>query len=339
MSARESIIPVFVPHLGCPNDCVFCNQRRISGSTVPAAPEDVEKAISNAAALPRTGVKRQLAFYGGSFTAIPAAEQTALLAAAKAHLDTGEIDAIRLSTRPDAIDEAVLKRLKYYCVETIELGAQSMCDEVLTLAGRGHTAADVETASKMIKAAGFRLILQMMTGLPGDTKERSVETAKKIIALAPDGVRVYPTVIVRDTALFDLWQAGRYKEHSVEQAVDWCAALVPLFDAAGIPIIRLGLNPTEELSGGAAAGGAYHPALGELVKSRIMLCRARELLAGVRPGAAVVLGTAAGRISQLVGQHRCNVAALTAEFGLSALKVRPCEVKNGDIRVLSVEKG
>lgn len=339
MSARESIIPVFVPHLGCPNDCVFCNQRRISGSTMPATPDDVEKAISNAAALPRTGVKRQLAFYGGSFTAIPAAEQTALLAAAKAHLDTGEIDAIRLSTRPDAIDEAILKRLKYYGVETIELGAQSMCDEVLSLSGRGHTAADVEAASKMIKAAGFRLILQMMTGLPGDTKERSIETAKKIIALAPDGVRVYPTVIVRDTALFDLWQAGRYKEHSVEEAVDWCAALVPLFEAAGIPIIRLGLNPTEELSGGAAAGGAYHPALGELVKSRLMLYRAREVLAGVQPGAAVVLGTEAGRISQLVGQHRCNVAALTVEFGLRALRVRPCAAKNGDIRVLSVENG
>ena len=191
----------------------------------------------------------------------------------------------------------------------------------------------------MIKAEGFRLILQMMTGLPGDTKERSIETAQRIIALAPDGVRIYPTVIVRDTALFDLWQAGRYKEHSVEQAVDWCAALVPLFDAAGIPIIRLGLNPTEELSGGAAAGGAYHPALGELVKSRIMLERARQILCGVQPGSAVVLGTAAGKISQLVGQHRCNVTALTAEFKLKSLKIRQCDVKNGDICVISVENG
>ena len=135
MSARESIIPVFVPHLGCPNDCVFCNQRRISGSTVPAAARDVDKAIEDAAALPRTGAKRQLAFYGGSFTAIPIHEQTALLAAAKAHLDRGDIDSIRLSTRPDAIDGAVLKRLAEYGVETVELGAQSMCDEVLRLAG------------------------------------------------------------------------------------------------------------------------------------------------------------------------------------------------------------
>lgn len=338
MSARESIIPVFVPHLGCPNDCVFCNQRRISGSTVPATAEDVEKAIENAAALPRTGAKRQLAFYGGSFTAIPIHEQTALLAAAKAHLDSGDIDAIRLSTRPDAIDGAVLKRLKAYGVETIELGAQSMCEEVLRLAGRGHTALDVEKASLMIREAGFRLILQMMTGLPGDSVERSVETAKRIIALKPDGVRIYPTVIVRDTALFDLWKAGRYKEHTVEDAVEYCARLVPLFDAAGIPVIRLGLNPTEELSGGAAAGGAYHPALGELVKSRIMLERAETLLRGTERGSAVVLGVAASKMSQLIGQHRQNAEKLTHEFGLRSLKIKPADVSGDEIVILSVEK-
>lgn len=338
MSARESIIPVFVPHLGCPNDCVFCNQRRISGSTVPAAARDVDKAIEDAAALPRTGAKRQLAFYGGSFTAIPIHEQMALLAAAKAHLDRGDIDSIRLSTRPDAIDGAVLKRLAEYGVETVELGAQSMCEEVLRLAGRGHTAQDVENASRMIKAAGFRLILQMMTGLPGDSIERSVDTARRIIALEPDGVRIYPTVIVRDTALYDLWQAGRYKEHTVEDAVEYCARLVPLFEAAGIPVIRLGLNPTEELSSGAAAGGAYHPALGELVKSRIMLQKAQALLAGVEPGSTVVLGAAAPKLSQMIGQHRGNIAALCAQFGLAGLKVRPLPPENGEIAVLSVEK-
>lgn len=338
MSARESIIPVFVPHLGCPNDCVFCNQRRISGSTVPAAARDVDKAIENAAALPRTGAKRQLAFYGGSFTAIPIHEQTTLLAAAKAHLDGGDIDSIRLSTRPDAIDGAVLKRLAEYGVETVELGAQSMCDEVLRLAGRGHTAQDVENASRMIKAAGFRLILQMMTGLPGDSIGCSVDTARRIIALEPDGVRIYPTVIVRDTALYDLWQAGRYKEHTVEDAVEYCARIVPLFEAAGIPIIRLGLNPTEELSSGAAAGGAYHPALGELVKSRIMLQKAQVLLAGVEPGSTVVLGVAAPKLSQMIGQHRGNIAALCAQFGLAGLKVRPLPPENGEIAVLSIEK-
>lgn len=337
MSARENIIPVFVPHLGCPNDCVFCNQRRISGQQQPATAQTVKDAISKAAALPHTGAKRQLAFYGGSFTAIPAEEQTALLAAAKAYLDAGEIDSIRLSTRPDAIDGAVLKRLRAYGVETVELGAQSMDDRVLALSGRGHTAEDVARASALIRGAGFRLILQMMTGLPGDTEETSVRTAERIIALRPDGVRIYPTVIVRDTALFDLWQAGQYREHSVEDAVRVCARLLPLFDRAGIPVIRLGLNPTDELSGGAAAGGAYHPALGELVKSRIMLERARALLKGVLPGSSVVLGVNSARISQMTGQHRGNIRVLCEEFGLKSLKIRAAAAENEEILLLSVE--
>ncbi|MBQ7896406.1 MAG: radical SAM protein, partial [Oscillospiraceae bacterium] len=205
MSARESIIPVFVPHLGCPNNCVFCNQRRISGSQQPATAQTVKDAIQQAAALPHTGAKRQLAFYGGSFTAIPVDEQRALLAAAKEYIDSGELSSIRLSTRPDAIDAEVLRRLKEYGVETIELGAQSLCNEVLRLSGRGHSAEAVENASRLIKEAGFKLILQMMTGLPGDSIERSIETAEKIIALKPDGVRIYPTVIVKDTALYDMW--------------------------------------------------------------------------------------------------------------------------------------
>lgn len=331
MSARESIIPVFVPHWGCPNDCVFCNQRRISGSRQSATAQTVKEAIETAAALLQPGAKRQLAFYGGSFTAIPVPEQTALLACAKEYLDRGMINSIRLSTRPDAIDGEVLRRLELYGVETIELGAQSMDEEVLLLAGRGHTAADVENASKLIKAAKFKLILQMMTGLPGDTDGKSVETAKRIIALKPDGVRIYPTVIVRDTALFDLWQSGLYAEHSVEDAVRVCAKLVPLFNGAGIPIIRLGLNPTEELSSGAAAGGAYHPALGELVKSRLMYQRARELLKGVKPGSAVILDVAPSRVSQMVGQHRENIKKLCGDFQLKELKVRHAEAENDEI--------
>ena len=278
MSARESIIPVFVPHLGCPNDCVFCNQRRISGSVAPATAENVVSAIENALRLTPPGTRRQLAFYGGSFTAIPVAEQESLLGAAVPYLERGDIASLRLSTRPDAIDGAVLRRLRSYGVETIELGAQSMSERVLALSGRGHTAADVEDAARAVKGAGFRLILQMMTGLPGADDESDVESARRIAALGPDGVRIYPTVIVRDTALCDLWRAGRYKEHTVEDAVRVCARILPVFEQAGIPVIRLGLNPTEDLSGGDAVGGAYHPALGELVKSRIMRDRAEKIL-------------------------------------------------------------
>lgn len=338
MSARESILPLFVPHWGCPWQCVFCNQNRISGARHSAAPADVDKIIEAAAALPRHGAKRQLAFYGGSFTAIPVEQQEALLAAARAHIESVEIDAIRLSTRPDAIDEAVIERLRRYGVETVELGAQSMDDEVLRLSARGHTAADVERAARLVKGAGFRLILQMMTGLPGDSDEKDIETARRLIALRPDGVRIYPTVIVRDTALYDLWQSGAYREHTVEDAVRVCAKLLPLFDAAGIPVVRLGLNPTDELSAGAAAGGAYHPALGELVRSRILLEQARQLLRGVPPGSAVTLSVAPSQVSQLIGQHRQNIVTLVREFELSDLRARPGTKKIGEIRILSVVK-
>ncbi len=336
MSARENIIPVFVPHLGCPNKCVFCNQTRISGSQRPAAPEDVINAIENSAALLPRGAKRQLAFYGGSFTAIPVGAQEALLSAAKGYLDRGMIHSLRLSTRPDAVDNETLERLRFYGVDTIELGAQSMCDEVLRISGRGHTSKDVENASKLIKNDGFGLILQMMTGLPGDSFERTVETASRIIALRPDGVRIYPTVIVKDTPLYDMWKAGTYREHTVEEAVDYCAAIVPMFDEAGIPIIRLGLNPTDELSSGAAAGGAYHPALGELVKSRIMLTQARQLLSTARipEGSTVTLLVGKGKTSQMLGQHRSNRDILCREFGLKAIKVMEKTGDDGGIELL-----
>ena len=323
MSARESIIPVFVPHLGCPNDCVFCNQRRISGSVTPATPQDVVEAIERAKTLTGPETRRQLAFYGGSFTAIPVSEQEALLDAAGPYLESGDIVSLRLSTRPDAIDAATLKRLKAYGVETIELGAQRMSERVLALSGRGHTAQDVEDASAQVKAAGFKLILQMMTGLPGADDESDVESARRIAVLKPDGVRVYPTVIVRDTALFDIWKAGRYKEHTVEDAVRVCAKILPIFEEAHIPVIRLGLNPTEDLSGGDAVGGAYHPALGELVKSRIMREKAEALLEGALPGSEAVLRVNPRLMSQLVGQHGANRAYLTERFALKRLRIVP----------------
>ena len=326
MSARESIIPVFVPHLGCPNDCVFCNQRRISGSLAPACPGDVTRAIEEAG----EGVS-QLAFYGGSFTAIPAREQEALLGAAQPYLESGRISSIRLSTRPDAIDGEVLLRLRRYGVETVELGAQSMDDRVLALSGRGHTSEDVARASRSVKAADFRLILQMMTGLPGSDDETDTETARRLAALGPDGVRVYPTVIVRDTTLCDLWRAGRYKEHTVEDAVRVCARIIPVFEAAGIPVIRLGLNPTDELSGGDALGGAYHPALGELVKARIRRSELEALLEGVPAGAAVTVEVPGRLLSQYTGQHGANREYLRERYGLRGLTLRPTEIEHARI--------
>ena len=267
MSPRRRILPIFVPHAGCPNDCVFCNQKRISGSPRPASARTVREALD---ALPE-GAGYGLAFYGGSFSAIEPAEQIELLAAAQPYRERGTVTAIRVSTRPDAVDETALARLKRYGVKTVELGAQSMSDRVLL-------------ASALVRKAGLGLILQMMTGLPGSDRDTDVAAARAIAALHPDGVRIYPTVVIRDTALETLWRAGRYTEHTVEDAVEICARIVPVFEEAGIPVIRLGLNPTEELSGGAAVAGAYHPALGELVRSRILRQVAVARLREIPPG-------------------------------------------------------
>ncbi len=331
MRAKRNIIPVFVPHLGCPNNCVFCNQRKISGSVLPANAETVKSAVTEALERIPDKSNIQLAFYGGSFTAIPLQEQNELLDAALPFLHEGTISSLRLSTRPDAIDESTLIRLRERGVKTIELGAQSMCDEVLEASGRGHEARQTAQAAKLIKKFGFELILQMMTGLPGDSKQRSIETARKIIALKPDGVRIYPTVIIENTPLYDMWKAGLYPEHTVEEAVETCAEILPMFEAAGIPVIRLGLNPTEELTGGAAAGGAYHPAFGELVKSRIFLERARALLKSGVHGENVILKVNKANVSAMTGQKRANITALCQEFSVKSLKVSAADVQKNSL--------
>ena len=327
MTPRRRILPIFVPHAGCPNDCVFCNQKRISGSLLPASAETVRAAVS--AIAPGSGY--ELAFYGGSFTAMPEAEQEELLAATVPARQSGAVATLRVSTRPDAVTEEKLARLRRYGVETVELGAQSMCDEVLRRSGRGHTSVDTVKAAKLVKDAGFTLILQMMTGLPGSDDTRDIASARAIAALLPDGVRVYPTVILRNTPLYDLWRAGEYREHTVEDAVRVCARILSIFEDAEIPVIRMGLNPSDELSGGGAAGGAYHPALGELVRARLWRDRAEALLSGIEPGADVVLGVSANRISVMTGQHRCNLLYLQERFSLRSVRVCASDVPDGAI--------
>ncbi|MGE4486171.1 MAG: elongator complex protein 3, partial [Oscillospiraceae bacterium] len=313
MTPKRRIIPVFVPHAGCPHDCVFCNQRRISGAMVPATAETVRDTMEKARAGLPVGAGAELAFYGGSFTAIPAHEQEQLLGAAQPYLKDGTITSIRLSTRPDCVADTDIERLLRYGVKTVELGVQSMDAEVLRLSGRGHTSEDAVLATALLKSAGFKVILQMMTGLPGDTPEKSIATARRIAALKPSGVRIYPTVIVRDTALFDMWRRGEYREHTVDEAADLCARLLDIFEHSGIPVIRLGLNPSDELSGGGAVAGAYAPAFGEIVQSSRYLCKARNLLSGTS-GGDVVLGVAPGQISAMTGQKRANIKALVSEF-------------------------
>ena len=335
--ARARILPLFVPNWGCPNECVFCDQKRISGSPLPVSGADVTRALERAKGEGLSGL--ELAFYGGSFTAVSPALQRQLLEAAQPWLADGTVSSIRLSTRPDAVDEAGLAMLRGYGVATVELGAQSMDDAVLAASGRGHTAGDTVRAAGLVKAAGLKLILQMMTGLPGSDRAKDVETARRIIALHPDGARIYPTVIVKGTVLEDMWRAGTYQEHTVADAVAVCADILPLFDQARIPVIRLGLNPTEDLSGGQAAAGAYHPALGEMVRSEILRRKAAALLVHVPAGSRVTLAVAPGRVSAMIGQHRSNIASLTEQFRLRSLAVRPREGLGQDTVLVDVEVG
>lgn len=271
---KKGNISIFVPHQGCPCACSFCNQKTITGKTFLPDAEYVDKTVKTA--LSKKGYDYEIAFFGGSFTAIDRDYMLELLSAAYPYVKSGEVSGIRISTRPDCITEEILDLLKKYGVTSIELGAQSMDDEVLEANRRGHTAQDVLNASEMIKNAGFELGLQMMTGLYKDTAEKSVETAKKIIEIKPQTVRIYPTVVLKNTYLAELYLSDEYKPLNVDDSVELCAVLVPMFEKAGIRVIRLGLHSGSDIKENMLAGG-FHDSFGELVKSRIMVNKILEL--------------------------------------------------------------
>jgi len=270
---KPGVIPVFVPHQGCPHDCVFCNQKKITGQTEAFDKNLIEQIIE--AHLETMKEKRypiEIAFYGGSFTGIDTDIQIEYLQIARRYLQDGHIHGVRLSTRPDYIDEDTLIRLAEYGVTTIELGVQSLSESVLVASNRGHTVEDVKRAVERIKSYDFTLGLQMMIGLPGDTLKRSTDTAQEIILLNPDFVRIYPTVVIKDTELEMLYKQDAYNELNVDEAVRWLSHIMPMFSKANIPIIRVGLQPTDDLTnGGSRIAGAYHPSMRQLVQSEIIL--------------------------------------------------------------------
>ncbi len=265
---KKGNISIFVPHMGCPCACSFCNQKTITGKSESPTARDVKNAVDTA--LKRKGYEYEIAFFGGSFTAIDRDYMIQLLEAAYPYVKSGQVSGIRISTRPDCIDREILDILKKFGVTSIELGAQSMDDEVLDANKRGHTAQDVVNASVMIKEYGFELGLQMMTGLYLDTYEKAISTAKKIIELQPKTVRIYPTVVLKGTYLADLYLAEQYHPLDVDDSAELCAELVGLFEQANIKIIRLGLHSSRDIKENMLAGG-FHDSFGEIVKSRIML--------------------------------------------------------------------
>ncbi|WP_169737438.1 elongator complex protein 3 [Desulfobulbus elongatus] len=288
---RMLVIPVFIPHEGCPHRCLFCDQHGISGQAAPpSAGADVGATIRAwlARAKPENRQEVEVAFYGGSFTCLPHARQTELLAAVQPFRQQGLVQAIRLSTRPDAIDDERLDLLLRHRVSTVELGAQSCDDEVLRRSGRGHDAAAIAAAAHLIRTRGLRLGLQLMLGLPGEHFRSLARTAAEVIRLRPDFVRIYPALVLRGSGLEQLYHRGGYRPLSLGRAVAWAAYLQKRFDAEGIGVVRMGLQPTAELAR-ALVAGPHHPAFGELVRARLMLCRTRSLLAGVPAADPVAL--------------------------------------------------
>jgi len=269
---KNYIIPIFVPHYGCSHQCIFCNQKKITGQNAPAMPENVSVVINEA--LNDNGITQkritkkniEAAFYGGSFTALGIDEQSRLLKPAYEALMAGKIHAIRLSTRPDAIDENVLRNLAAFKVGTIELGVQSLDDKILKNAVRGHTVQDVFRAVRLIREAGISCGLQLMPGLPGEDWPSLISTASRVCLLAPDFVRIYPAVVIAGTVMAELYGQGIYEPLSLKEAVSKAAYLKLMFGQNGIPVIRTGLQATTELDKeGTIIKGPYHPAFGEMV--------------------------------------------------------------------------
>ena len=302
-------ISIFVPHKGCPNDCSFCNQRAISGQIASATPKDVEDAVETAIKYNVSPENTEIAFFGGSFTAIEREEMRSLLTAAKHFLDVYKFKGIRVSTRPDCINEDILETLKNYGVTAIELGAQSMNDEVLRFNRRGHTADDVRNASKLIKEYGFELGLQMMTGLYKSDFEKDEQTALEIIKIKPDTVRIYPTVVLKNTHLGCLQEIGEYIAPDAEDSALFCAKLLQIFESNGIKVIKLGLHSSETVESD-MVGGAYHPAFRELCEGHIYLQKILEKLETKDKNQEYVIYVNKKVLSKAKGQQKRNEKAL-----------------------------
>lgn len=334
---RKYNIPIFVPHRGCPFDCVFCNQKRITGQTEEVTPQDVTATVERYLKTIPEAADIETAFFGGSFTGIPIEEQSALMECVQPYIKSGRIKGIRLSTRPDYINREILDNLRAYGVTTIELGVQSMSGAVLKAANRGHSPEQVTAAVSLIKEYGFDFGLQMMTGLPGDSGEESVYTAKKIIELKPDCVRIYPTLTIKDTFLEKLYLSGRYKPQSLDEAVELSKKLLLMFEAAGINVIRLGLQPTEEINENASVtAGPFHSAFRELVENSVYYDIIAEKIKDISGDAVIYVNSK--NHSKACGNRKCNIRRIKDRFGIN-ITIKDDELLTGrEVRCIAVKK-
>ncbi len=337
---KQYIIPIFVPHLGCPNDCIFCNQKSISGQKKSVTKEETKEIIDNYLQnIEDDDAQIEIAFFGGSFTAIDKEKQEELLQVAYEYIKNGKIESIRISTRPDAIDKEILKRLKKYKVKTIELGVQSANDYILKRANRGHNFADVKKASRLIRWNGFKLGHQMMVGLPESTRIDEINTAKALVKLKPKMVRIYPVLVVKNTQLEKEYEQGRYYPLTVVQAVEVCKELVRIFADKNIDVIRVGLQNTEEISDPENAksevvSGPYHPAFRQLVESAMwydaIVAKIKKLNAKVKHVEVTVNPIDANNV---IGHKKENILKLKDTYNVDLILKQDKNIKQGKSKI------
>ena len=317
-------VPIFIPHVGCPNDCVFCNQRKISGK-MRFDKASVRRELDEAFSTVDGTIPAQIAYFGGSFTGIERSEMTELLGIANEYIEAGKCDSIRISTRPDYISREILEILKAYRVSSVELGIQSTDEAVLTACRRGHTKEDSFRAAALIKEYGMEFIGQMMVGLPFGTEENERRTALDICRMGADGARIYPTVVFEETALEGLMRNGTYLSLTTEDSVDRAANALGVFLEHDVPVIRIGLQSGEALEQGiGVAAGGYHPAVGELAYARCF----RDMLEGAlskeqTAGRLAVVRVHPSDVSKVIGQRGANRTYLTEKFLLKGFRVLP----------------
>lgn len=331
---KPHILPIFLPHLGCPERCVFCNQRVVA-QMIPTSSfvkAFVERSLGSFLA-GDPGRARQIAFYGGSFTAIDPREQRLYLETVRPFLLSGLIDSIRISTRPDCLDEGTLSVLRDYGVRTVEIGAQSMVDRILSLCGRGHSSQDITLAVSRLRQSSFEVGLHLMLGLPGETEDDFLHTLDRTVKLRPDFVRVHPTLVLRGAPLEGHWRRGEYFPLSLEEAVRWLKRALLRLEEAGIRIARVGLQPSPDLEAHYLAG-PYHPALRELIEGELFFDMAKELLKRSDGALDAVFCCHPRAISKLRGQRNKNTKRLTTHFALRSIGVEPEDGLEEDVLVL-----
>jgi len=324
---RPFIIPIFLPHAGCPHQCVFCNQASITGAgRDTVSPEKVEQQIHEFLKYKENDHRPvQVAFYGGNFLGLEKESIKGLLNVSTKFVTNKKIDAIRFSTRPDTIDHDRLDIIKDYPVSTIEIGAQSMDDRILAVTRRGHSASDTRLAVALLKERHYDIGLQMMVGLPEENEASSLSTAYRIGELEPDFVRIYPTIVLKNSLLAKWYENGTYRPWSLERSVAHVKTLYLFFKKNNIPVIRMGLQASEDLDSGAAVlAGPYHPAFGHLVHSKIFLDMATASLKNMKADHdSVIIKVHPHSISKMRGMKNSNVTTLTKRFQIRSLKIVP----------------